>query len=109
MKTKKILILASITLVLLALTLSVAVADDEIQALGTCCLPRGGCDWITEPQCDAVNGTWLGPQGSCDQCQPVGGVSEPLQASALLLPAIAVSALAAAGVATALLIKRRAA
>jgi hypothetical protein len=104
MKTKKILVLAILALLLLGLMLSVAVAD-EIKPIGACCLPDGGC-WITTPlSCD---GEFLGPGTSCNQCPgAVGGVTEPLQASTLMLPAVAVGALAVLGLATTLLIKRR--
>jgi hypothetical protein len=104
MKTKKIFVLAILALLLLGLMLSVAVAD-EIKPIGACCLPNGGC-WETTPlSCD---GEFLGPGTTCDQCPgAVGGVTEPLQASVLMLPAIAVGTLVVLSVATTLLVKRR--
>jgi hypothetical protein len=105
MKTKKILVLVLVALVLLALTAAVAASAEVAQ--GACCLPDGNCLVTVQGACD---GEWLGPGTTCNECPgTVGGVTEPLQASALVLPAIVVGALVAAGAATTLLVKRRAA
>ena len=112
MRTKKARMLALLTLCLLAALVALAVpaSADRLRVFGgACCLPGGGCVGVSfETECDSLGGVYWDGQ-SCDPnpCGPVGGVTKPLAASAIVVPALVLAAMVVAGAATAAFIKRR--
>lgn len=112
MKTKKARMLGLLTLCLLAALVALAApasADRVKRVAGACCLPDGVCcDVSGEPECDSMDGVYHHAR-FCDEnpCSPIGGVTDPLAASVMVVPALAVAAMVGASAATAALIKRR--
>jgi hypothetical protein len=98
--------------VCLLVALAVLVAPAAALFGGACCWPDGSCHQTLEVTClEVVGAQWMGLGTDCagSPCGPVGGMTEPLAASALVLPAVALAGVVAAGAATALLVRRRSA
>ena len=112
MKTKKAHVVVLLMLCLLAALAALAVpssADRLRISQGACCMPDGSCQIKAEGDCTASGGVYLGNDISCEgnPCGPVGGVTESLVTSAIVVPALALAAMVGAGAATAAFIKRR--
>jgi hypothetical protein len=55
-----------------ATTAAAPVVVGDPQPTGACCLPEGGCQVITQANCEVVLGSYQGDGTNCTAC-PIGG------------------------------------
>ncbi len=56
----------------IAVTVFAPPSDNCCVVVGACCLPDADCNQITENDCAALGGYWLGEDTSCDDCYVEG-------------------------------------